>query len=214
MSYDIQATILGTEVACRTEGRLVCLNDLVLGFNMQRAQKRQAAMQLSAVLVSSGLQAYKEEAATVWGIDADKMVQQIKYGAAKNQSRTFAHISIALYIAEIASPAFHAAMHKEFVDGRLLQFREQGGTEFKNLNAAIDKFLPGREAKSSNQGLYINAAKMIRSKIVNLEDEGVWDRASAAQQQRRTEVEQALVSMLRMDLVRDWDHLKDLIVKV
>ena len=214
MSYEITTTLLGTDVACRTEGQMLCLNDLIQGFNIERMQKGRAAMQLGSILRADALKAYMVEAALAWGLPEDSLVKHIKHGKGLNQSRTFAHISIALYIAEIASPAFHAAMHKEFVDGRLLQFREQGGTEFKNLNAAIDKFLPRCQDKSSNQGLYINAAKMIRSKIVNLEDEGVWGRASAAQQQRRTEVEQALVSMLRMDLVRDWDHLKDLIVKI
>jgi hypothetical protein len=211
MSYDIQANLLGFDVACKTDGMLVCLTDLAYGFNAVRIGNKQPAMQLSAVLASAGLAAYKVAAARAWGVDASDMVKHVKTGRAKNQSRTFAHVSVALYIAEIASPDFHAAMHKEFVDGRLLQFREQGGTEFRRLNTAIDSHLPGREGKDGNKGLYINAAKLIRAKITSGDADDVWAGASAAQQQQRTEIEQSLVSMLRMGVIRDWEHLKDVI---
>jgi hypothetical protein len=52
---------------------------------------------------------------------------------------------------------------------------------------------------------------MIRAKITDKEADDVWGEASAAQQQLRTETEQVLVSMLRMSVVKDWDHLKELI---
>jgi hypothetical protein len=207
MNYDLTANILGCQVACKTEGQLVCLNDLVAGFNAVRLSKNQSAMQLSSVLTSAGLAAYKAEAALAWGIDEALLVQQVRTGKAKNQSRQFGHISVALYIAEIASPAFHAAMHKEFVDGRLLQFREQGGTEFRKLNAAIDKFLPGRDGKD-NKGCYINAAKIIRNKVTNNDGDDAWAFANAQQQELRVKHEQSAVDMLRLGMVRDWEHLK------
>jgi hypothetical protein len=211
MSYEVTAKLLGFDVDCRVEGMFICLTDLAMAFNATRLSKRQPAMQLSAVLASTGLAAYKTAAAVAWGIDESTMVRQVKSGGAKKNSRTYAHISIALYIAEVASPEFHAAIHKEIIEGRLLQFREQGGTEFKRLNKAIDLYLPGRENKDTNKGVYINAAKLIRAKITASDTPCVWDTASASQQQSRTEIEQTLVSMLRVGLVRDWEHLKDII---
>jgi hypothetical protein len=214
MGYDIQANLLGFEVSCKTDGMLICLTDLAQAFNVIRMANKQPAMQLSAVLSSAGLAAYKVAAAKAWGMDESDLVKQVKTSNAKNQSRTYAHISVALYVAEVASPEFHAAMHKEIVEGRLLQFREQGGTEFKRLNYAIDKHLPGREDKPNNKGIYINAAKLIRAKITKRDEDNVWQTATANQQQARTEVEQTLVDMLRMGLVRDWEHLKSLISKL
>jgi hypothetical protein len=211
MSYELIANILGTDVSCRTEGQMLCLNDLLRGFNIQRLQKGQAAMQLGSVLRADALKAYMEEAALVWGVPEDSLIKQVKHGRGINQSRTFGHISVALYLAEVASPAFHAAMHKEFVEGRLLQFREQGGTEFKRLNSAIDKFLPGREGRD-NKGCYINAAKIIRNKVTNTEEADAWTFASAQQQELRVKHEQSAIDMLRLGMVRDWEHLKETLI--
>jgi len=123
-----------------------------------------------------------------------------------------AHLAVAVLAAEYLSPEFHAQLHKELIEGKLLYWRNQGATEFSALNAAIDQHLPGREDKDSNTGVYIQMAKLIRNKITRVEDPevSVWDKSPALYQQQRAAMENFLVDVLTNGLVRDYDHLKQL----
>jgi len=89
--------------------------------------------------------------------------------------------------------------------------------QYKAINKAIDDYLPGREGKSGNRGCYIQSAKMLRKKIFpeikEDIDSNIWNTnlATSDKQGLRADYEDKLVSFLEMDLVRDWDHLKELI---
>jgi hypothetical protein len=120
------------------------------------------------------------------------------------------HVAVAVFIAEQMSPEFHVQVIKTFIEGKLLEFREQGGTEFKNLNAAIDLYLPDRVGKD-NKGCYITAAKIMRKRLLGSEDSASWDTATVAQTHTRYELEALAVRMLAGGFVRDWEHLKDVI---
>jgi hypothetical protein len=160
---------------------------------------------------AAGFAEYVEAAGRVWSIPQNDLVKVVGKGS---KSRTMAHISVAIYVAEQMSPVFHAHVIKTFLEGKLLEFREMGGTEFKNLNAAIDLYLPGRQG-ADNMGIYIQAAKLIRAKLLGADaTAGGWAVATAAQTLSRYEAERALVQMLSLGLVKDWEHLKDLIAKV
>jgi hypothetical protein len=125
-----------------------------------------------------------------------------------------AHLTIAVYVAEQMSPDFHYQAIKTFLEGKLLEFRELGGTEFKNLNAAIDLYLPGRSGKD-NKGVYIQIAKGIRTKLMGAGAEaGCWDSATVAQIHTRYSVEGKLIDYMRQGFVRDYDHLKEIIAKL
>jgi hypothetical protein len=125
------------------------------------------------------------------------------------------HVSVALLAAEQISPMFHATVHKTFIEGKLLEFRDQGGTEFKNLNAAIDLYLPGREGKKSNSGVYIQIATLIRNRLLGADAvAGDWDKATVTQIHSRYDFEKRLVDFLSLGMVKDFDHLKQLVTKL
>ena len=63
-------------------------------------------------------------------------------------------------------------MYKTFVEGKILQWREDGGDEFINLNIAIDAYLPEREGKD-NTGIFIQVAKQLKAKILILMTLGI-----------------------------------------
>ena len=137
-----------------------------------------------------------------------------------NKATTLAFLPVALKIASIMHTPFEATLYRIFIEGHLLTLRDDGGNNFKRLNKAIDDYLPGREGKSGNRGCYIQSAKMLRKKIFpeikGEVDSNIWNTklATSDKQGLRADYEEKLVSFLEMDLVRDWEHLKELINKL
>ena len=140
-----------------------------------------------------------------------------KTGRGKS-SRTEANLHLLIYAAEYLSTRFHYQVIDTFITGKLLQLRDDGGDEFGVLNRAIDRYLPGREGKASNQGCYINIAKVIRRRcnLVKPENDETWNQSLANKdaQLARYEMQHKLVNLLELGLVRDWEHLKDLVERV
>jgi len=126
-----------------------------------------------------------------------------KYGG------TWAHLQVLTHAAGKLSADFLVEIIHVFLNDKILGWRDIGGDNYISLNIAIDKFLPGREAKNSNMGIYINTAKLLKAKILG--DEGNWNNATPIQLTKRAKFEEKLIGFLEMNLVRDWNHLKELI---
>jgi len=209
-NYVIQVDFFGNNVRAETDGNLVSLTDLVRAGNQWRATKGFSLKTLQSIVESVGFNEFLKVAQSK---NTDK---EILFTTGKgNQKRTMAHVIIAIYVAEQMSPEFHYEVINKFIEGKLLEFRELGGTEFKNLNAAIDLYLSGREGKSSNQGLYINIAKIIREKLMGAGSEaGCWDSATVAQIHSRYDLEHRLIDYLKRGFIRDWEHLKQIAAEI
>jgi hypothetical protein len=208
-NYVMSVDFFGNTVRAETEGTMVSLTDLTRAGNMWRIQNNLPPKTVQSVIQTQGFIEFVEV------VKKDNPNQEVlKVQGAGGTKRTMAHIIIAIYFAEQFSPVFHYNVIKTFVEGKLLEFREQGGTEFKTLNAAIDLYLPDRQDKD-NKGIYIQTAIKLREKLLGKGAEaGGWDSASVAQIHNRYECESYLTKTLRLGMVRDWDHLKELIEKV
>jgi hypothetical protein len=206
----MQIDFFGSSVRCDTEERMISLTDLARAGNQWRAVNKLAIKPLAQVLESVGFTEFKKV--------AEKElpgVELIRVEGKGSTKRTMGHVTLAVYLAEQYSPEFHFHVINTFIEGKIMEFREYGGTEFKALNAAIDSYLPGREGKDSNKGIYINAAKLLRDKILGPEAKTEsWNAASVAQTHARYEAENKLTYSLRMGHIRDWDHLKETIAKL
>lgn len=190
---------------------MVCLNDLMHVGNKWRMQNDLPIIQMQQIVGKPGLRDYVAAASKIWNRSQEEMLAVHGRGGT---ARTMAHVAVAVYVAEKMSPEFHAIVIKTFIEGKMLEFRELGGTEFSKLNVAIDNFLPGREAKSSNQGLYINAAKILRERILGEGADGnSWNSATMEQTHQRYKKEEFIVNALTMGMVRDWEHLKEVLAK-
>lgn len=124
---------------------------------------------------------------------------------------TWAHLYILLDAAARLDPQFKHQMYKTFVEGKILQWREDGGDEFINLNIAIDAYLPEREGKE-NTGIFIQVAKQLKAKILSPDD--TWNTASFPQLEKRAKLEKDLCNYLRLGMIRNYEHLKEVIEKI
>ena len=211
-NYKMCVEFFGNVIRAQTDGFKVCLNDVFTAGNALRLSQGKAALQMASFLRSKHVEEYVEAAAEEWNVPKEQFITKEGRG---NNTRTFVHISVALLAAEAMSPRFHAHVHRVFIEGKLLEFRERGGTEFKTLNANIEAYLPGREHKSSNKGVFIQVAKRLREKILGPDaTTESWNHADVDQTHKRYEWENKLSDMLRLGVVKDFNHLKELIDKL
>lgn len=198
----------GNNIRAETDGLVVSLNDLFNAGNVWRLTNGKPAYQMATFLNSQAVSEYVEAAAEEWGIGKDKFIYKVGKG---NKTRTMVHVSVAILAAECISPAFHAKVHRVFIEGKLLEFRELGGTEFKNLNACIDMYLPDRIGKD-NKGVYITIAKLLRAKVLGADAQpGDWDKCSVAQTHTRYDFEKRLCDYLKQGFITSFQQLKDTI---
>lgn len=130
---------------------------------------------------------------------------------AGNKKRTWANIHLMVYAAEYLSPEFHFEVIDTFVNGKILEYRDESGDEFKAMTAAIDNYLPNREGKD-NKGVMIQISKRIKHKV-NPELTN-WNNADADDLRYRLKIEEKIVSLLELGVVTDYEHLKKLIDKM
>jgi hypothetical protein len=191
----------------------VDLVSLMEAGNIHRLKKGMPVRQLNKFLSSKYLEEYIEAATRIWELPKEAFLCTIGKGKGV---RHYGHISIAVLLAEQISPEFHVKVHKTFIEGKLLEFRVLGGDEFKMLNAAIAEHLPS--PSGDNKGRYIQLAIMIRDKCKLLSDSGsvTWNQAVADAHAQRTryELEAKLCQLINLGLVRDWEHLKEIIAKI
>lgn len=210
-NHKVTVMFFNMEIIAHTDGGLVSLNDIFNAGNAYRLSNKKAALQLNSFLNSKGLSEYLDAASEEWNIPKDDFIKTI--GRGKNTKR-MVHLSVALLAAEQLSPRFHAFIHKTFIEGKLLEFRDRGATEFTKLNTAIDEYLPDRNGKN-NQGVFIQTAKLMRQKILG-EDAVTadWNSATVEQTHKRYDMENKISEMLRLGVVNNYDHLKQLINKM
>ena len=136
---------------------------------------------------------------------------------------TWAHLYILLDAATFLDPDFKFQVYKTFVEGKILQYRDESGDRYKPFNMAIDQ-LPDRVGKD-NKWLYVHAANLLAERIglpavseMPVDDKGKplnrWNAATAHQLSERADAEKMLTNYIQMGFVRNWEHLKELIGKV
>lgn len=124
-----------------------------------------------------------------------------------------AHLRILIDASMYLDPYFKDDVIKTFVDGKLLQTRDLSGDNFIELNAQVALSAQDVLGKPSHTGHYIQLAKIIKSRSLPDQNLG-WNCANSEQLHERTRIEMLLSEFLKNNLVRDWEHLKELAAKV
>ena len=124
---------------------------------------------------------------------------------------TWAHLMILLRAAAYLDKDFEVEVYDTFINNKILQWRDDSGDQFIALNIAIDAYLPDRQGKD-NKGVFIQVAKRLKTKL--LSEDGNWNDATFEQLEARAEMEKSLVQFLQLGMIRDYEHLKEVIAKL
>jgi len=224
----MNVAIGGMDVAVEHKTGVVDVNDLARVGNMIRASKGRTPITIPRIRSNKGIAEFAEAVQRqvdeghygYFDVPAELVYATAKSGA---NARTKAFLPVALKIAAYMDVDFEAEVYRVFIEERILQYRDEGGHEFKTLNIVIDSFLPGREDTASNKGVYISVAKQLRDKVFpehtdwnNKDDGNIWNSPHATPERMRLrhEYEAYLSRIMKDGLIRDYEHLREVIAKL
>lgn len=137
-----------------------------------------------------------------------------KYGydpvkVGRGRARTTAHIRLLIRAAVDLCPEFSDEVIDVLIEKRLPYLRDTSGDLYLDLKDALTAYGEAVLGKPAHKGHVITLNKIIK-KRAGLDPEKSWDEALPEHHSIRIRIEDALVTMLRAGVVRDWDHLKEL----
>lgn len=121
-------------------------------------------------------------------------------------NRMKAHLFVMLDAAAHLSPEFKLEVYETFVESRICALRDMGGDLFIDMNEALQLAAEYVLGKPAHKGHFVTIAKIIKKRC-DVED---WNLVSAEANAQRVKIENTLASLLKLGVVRDWDHLKEL----
>ena len=124
---------------------------------------------------------------------------------------TWAHLMLMLDAAAYLDADFKVEMYDCFINNKILQWRDESGNEFKNLNVAIDAYLKNINGLDKKD-VYIRVAIQLKDKIKP--DGNAWNQASFNQLEQRAKIEEKLVGLLELGLINDFNQLRLIIDKL
>ena len=194
-----------------------CLTDMWHHLNVIRMQHGRKPSSLANFLASDRTREFIEATASLLDTTPEEIVQVRGKGKAR---RTFAHINMLIYAAEHAHPEFHAKVIDTFVKQRILEWRDESCDEYKLMNVAVDRYLltPMQLHKDSKRKVYIRLAQIIKRLLLvsttptptptpTPAPTPSWNTAPADVLRKRTKVEQDLVMLLEMGMVKTLSEL-------
>lgn len=201
---------------------LVDVNDLLKVGNLMRARKGLQPMTMPRIKRSKELQGFVEavkeqiQQGHYKYFDVQKELIFTTGKVGKETTRAF--LPVAIKIASIMDANFEAEVYRVFIEEKVLRYRDESGEEFKALNIIIDTYLNNTD----NRGIYIAVATQIREKVFpgvawNTSEQGnIWNspQATADKLRMRASIESKLSDMLRLELIKDLDQLKEVIIKL
>jgi len=123
---------------------------------------------------------------------------------------TLAHLKVLLDAAIALSPKLKDEVYETFINNKMLFYRDNSGDNYLNMIDALTLYAEGILGKQAHKGHYITIANIIKKRL-GVND---WNTATAEQLRERDRIEQTIVSMLKTGVVRDWEHLKELVDKI
>lgn len=143
-------------------------------------------------------------------LNVDKSTLMYTTGKGKN-SRVVANIFLIIYAAEYLSADFHVEVIDTFINSRILTWRDESGDHFKGLNNEIADSAESLLGKPAHKGHFITLAKIVNNRIGDQLD---WNNATAEQLKERDRIETGLCSVIKLGLVKDWEHLKQIALEI
>ena len=176
--------------------------------NKYRVLAGKAPANITHFCKSAGTQEFMASVAKKLGVPKETLLFTKGKG---NSNRVIANIFIIIYAAEYLSPDFHMEVIDTFINSKLLTWRDELGDDFVTLNKEIAEHASGLLGKPAHCGHFITLAKIVNSRVGNNVD---WNMADAKQLKERDRIETGLTTVIKLGLVRDWEHLKQIAAEI
>ena len=127
----------------------------------------------------------------------------------RRNSGTLAHLYILIDASAYLDPEFKLQLYKTFVEGKLLEWRDISGDNYKDMMLALDKHLPCEE--SERRGRYIALAATIKDKC---KVASTWNHATKEQLKMRAKIESKITAVLETGFTPSFSALLGAINKM
>ena len=128
---------------------------------------------------------------------------------------TWMNLHALLKVASYMDKALEVEIYDCFIKGNILQHRDDGGEQFKLLNAQIDTLsdrLPDVKPKG-NKGVYIQISKLVRTKLEIIDSFGYNEEDhTAAVQTNRGKIIETATNLIKMGMITTYPQLKAFIL--
>lgn len=207
-NYTISVAMSEHLIRCEADGRMICLGDLAVVGNRYRKESGQRVKNLADIRLTQGYKDFRRALSIKTKI-SESSLECVSRG---RKGKTMGHYALGIYIAEQLSPEFHVELITEFMDRRVLEMKDDAGMEYKQLSVDLDDALNKWDEVWCSKGHCMILANILAENIL---PEGVtWSTANPAQIRARFNAEQALATMIRLDLIKSWKHFKEVAGKV
>ena len=169
--------------------------------NVYRFENGVPSLRMESWLANNSTKEYIELVTEDLGVPALK-TRRGRYGG------TIAHLRVLIDAAMYLDPHFKDEVIKTFMEKRILQVRDLAGDRFIELNASVALNAEELLGKPSTSQHYIELALILRDRIKPVGES--WNTANSYQLSERSRIEEGLANVLRLQLVKDWKHLKEL----
>lgn len=133
----------------------------------------------------------------------------IKTKRGRHGGGTWTHVYILLDAASRMDADFKVKMFDILVEQRLLEWRDDSGDSFKELNIALDELVKKQTGSRPSVALYQRVASYVKDKIKPTGES--WNTATPEELRQRTIIEDKLVTILKLGFIKDESGLIDVI---
>lgn len=128
-----------------------------------------------------------------------------------SKAQTYVPIEVIFFAGKKVSTEFNFKVIDEFINKKIIELSDVSGYEFDALNSIIDTHLTNMGKKTKNE-IHTDVSRMLLKKVNP--DIQSWNDASADELRERANVENGLVTALRMGFIKNWEHMKEVIEKL
>lgn len=189
------------------------LNELVKIGNSYRKAKGLSNMRVDKILALKGITEYilmlankpfnnipKLGYVSINTLQDAKKQKSVIRTKTKNNAGTWAHLNIMIRVAIEMSAEFADEVIETFINGKLLEYRDVSGNEFKTLSKSIDIFEPTTSQR-------IKMAKALNYIVFDYHYAGLRDKATKEQLTKLNELQKKLAFAVDMGYIKSFDEL-------
>jgi hypothetical protein len=144
--------------------------------------------------------------------DFNLVIKSQRGGKPENRGY-WANLFLLLDLASFLDVDLKYEMYEVFINQNILLYRDVGGDNFKEFNKIVDT-LPDRIGKN-NTGIYSHLSLLLREKLSIFDTRGYNEKEhDSLIQQKRGEYLKTLTSMVEVGFIKDYDNLKEVLIKI
>lgn len=209
LDFDFVKSIIEKDSLPTTENNTVGdLTNLFNIINKHKKAKGECIVNITQFCRSNETQEFLNALAKRLKVDKESLVYSVGKG---KSSKTMANTLVLIYTAEKHLDNYRLEVIDTFINSKLLSWRDDSGDHFKGLNEEIKTVSENLLGKPAHKGHFITLAKIVNARIGDSLD---WNTATAEQLKERDRIETGLCTVIKLGLVKDWEHLKQIAAEI